>query len=80
MGLDGKGKQGTEGGVSGSARVEPEDELVEVGLQVLAPQPVVDASRPTLEVGVDLVDQGRMRWAGVSPTTWTSCWSEGTLA
>jgi len=42
--------------VSGLAPIELEDEFVEVGLQVFVPQSVVDASRPPLDVGADLVD------------------------
>ena len=45
-----------EGGMAGAAAVEAEDELVEVGLQVLVAQAVVDAERPCLEVGEDAVD------------------------
>ena len=40
---DGDAEQGAEGGVSGAPAVEAEDELVEVGSQVLATQPMVDA-------------------------------------
>ena len=51
----GDAEQGAEGGVPGAATVEAEDELVEIGLEVLAPQPVVDAQGPDLEVGEDPV-------------------------
>ncbi len=49
-------EEGIEGGVAGAAAVKAKDELVEVGLQVLAAQTVVDAERPCLEVGEDAVD------------------------
>jgi hypothetical protein len=39
--------------------VEAEDEFIEVGLQVLAAQPVVDAQGPDLEVGEDPVNPGQ---------------------
>ncbi len=39
-------EQRSEGGVAGSAAVEAEDELVEVGLEVLAAQAMVDARAP----------------------------------
>src|SRR5260370_26851289 len=40
----------------GAPAVEAEDEFIEVGLQVLAAQPVVDAQRPDFEVGEDAVN------------------------
>ena len=43
-------------GVAGSAAVESEDELVEVGLKMLGAQAVIDAERPGLEVSEDPVD------------------------
>jgi len=42
--------------VSGAPAVEAEDEFIEVGLEVLAAQPVVDAQGPNLEVGEDPVN------------------------
>src|SRR3954466_14240047 len=51
----GNAEERSEGGVSGPASVEAEDELVEVGLEVLATQAVIDAERPALEVGEDAV-------------------------
>ena len=39
----GDAEQGAERGVPGTTAVEAEDELVEIGLQVLAAQAVVDA-------------------------------------
>jgi len=39
----GDAEQGTKCGMRGAAAVEAEDELVEIGLQVLAAQAVVDA-------------------------------------
>src|SRR6266567_5511438 len=52
-------EQGAEGGGPGAATVEAEDELVEVGLEVLAAQAVVDAQGPDLEVGEDPVHPGQ---------------------
>ena len=51
----GDAKQGAEGGVTCSAAVEAEDELVEIGLEVLAAQAVIDAQGPDFEVGEDAV-------------------------
>jgi hypothetical protein len=51
---DGDVEQRPEGGVSGVAAIEAEDELVEVGSQMLATQPVVDPERPTFEVSSPL--------------------------
>src|SRR5438045_6492109 len=42
--------------MSGAATVEAEDEFIEVGLEVLAAQPVVNAQGPGLEVGEDPVN------------------------
>ena len=42
----GDAKQGAEGGVPGAAAVEAEDELVEVGLEMLAAQAMIDAPNP----------------------------------
>jgi len=42
--------------VPGTPTVEAEDEFIEVGLEVLAAQPVIDAQGPDLEVGEDPVD------------------------
>src|SRR4051794_11294324 len=53
-----------EGGVSGTASVEAEDELVEVGLEVFAPQAVIDAERPALEIGEDAVGPGQHDMGG----------------
>ena len=41
------------------APVEAEDELVEVGLQVLASEAVVNAQRPGPEVGEDAINSGQ---------------------
>ena len=48
-------EQRAERGMPGAAAVETEDELVEIGLQMLAAQAVVDAQGPDLEVGEDAV-------------------------
>ena len=50
IGVEGETEERAESGVASFASVEAKDELVEVGLQVLAAQPVVDASCPSLEV------------------------------
>ena len=42
--------------MSGAPAVEAEDEFIEVGLEVLAAHPVVDAQGPDLEVGEDPVN------------------------
>ena len=44
--------------MSGTAAIEPEGELVEVGLQVLGPQAAIDAETPGLQVGEDAMDGG----------------------
>jgi hypothetical protein len=49
----GNAEEGSEGSVPGAPAVAPEDEFIEVGLEVLAAQPVVDAQDPNLEVGED---------------------------
>ena len=50
--------------MTGSAAVEAEDELVEVGLQVFVAQAMVDAERPGLEVGEDAVHPGQDKVGG----------------
>src|SRR5246127_3328790 len=40
----------------GAPAVEAKDEFIEVGLEVFAAQPVIDAQGPDLEVGEDPVD------------------------
>src|SRR5919199_6554728 len=52
------------GGMPGTASVEPEDELVEVGLEVLSTQNVIDAEGPALEVGEDAVGPGQHDMGG----------------
>ena len=46
----GDAEEGAERGVRGTATVEAEDELVEMGLQMRAARAVVDTQRPHLEV------------------------------
>src|SRR3954467_7137014 len=53
-----------EGGMSGAASVEAEDELIEVGLEVFSTQAVIDAERPALEVGEDAVGPGQHDMSG----------------
>jgi hypothetical protein len=60
----GDAKERAEGGVSGTASVEAEDELVEVGLEVFSTQAVIDAERPALEVGEDAVGPGQHDMGG----------------
>ena len=43
----------------GAPAVEAEDEFIEVGLEVLAAQPVIDVQGPDLEVGEDPVNPGQ---------------------
>src|SRR5215468_8506798 len=43
-------------GVPGAPAVEAEDKFIEVGLEVFAAQPVIDAQGPDLEVGEDPVN------------------------
>ena len=62
--FDGEAEERAQGGVAGLSSVEAKDELVEVGLQMFAAQPVVDAARPALEVGEDLVDPGKDEMSG----------------
>jgi hypothetical protein len=52
----GDAEEGPECGMSGAPAVEAEDEFIEVGLEVLAAQPVIDAQGPDLEVGEDPVN------------------------
>ena len=68
----GDAEEGAERSVSGAAAVEAEDELIEVGLQVLTAQPVIDAQGPNFEVGEDAVLEGRTTWAAILPTRWRS--------
>ena len=49
----GDAEQRAKCGVPGTAALEAEDELVEIGLQMLAAQAVVDTQRPDLEVRED---------------------------
>src|SRR6516165_7469542 len=55
----GDAEQRAKCGVPGTAAVEAEDELVEIGLQMLAAQAVVDTQRPDLEVREDAVHPGQ---------------------
>ena len=52
----GDAEQRAECGVPDAAAVEAEDELIEIGLEVLAAQTVIDAQGPNLEVGEDPVN------------------------
>ena len=54
------------GGVSGTAAIEPEGELVEVGLQVLGPQAVIDAET-TVSGCRDAMDGGHDDVGGHRP-------------
>ena len=55
----GDAEEGSECGMPGAPAVEAEDEFIEIGLEVLAAQPVVDAQGPDLEVGEDPVNPGQ---------------------
>ena len=46
----GDAEQGSECGVPGAPSVEAENEFIEVGLEVLAAQPMVDAQGPDLRL------------------------------
>ena len=54
--LGGDAEERSECCMSGAPAVEAEDEFVEMGLEVLAAQPVIDAQGPDLEVGEDPVN------------------------
>src|SRR5256885_424355 len=58
-GRDGEAEEAAEGGLGRAAAVEPEGELVEVGLEVLLAQAVVDPQRPPLRVREHAVDPGQ---------------------
>src|SRR5438270_12920663 len=60
----GDAEERAEGGVSGAASVEAEDELVEVGLEVFSTQAMIDAERPALEIGEDAVGPGQHDMSG----------------
>ena len=55
----GDAQQGSECGMPGAPAIEAENKLIEVGLEVLAAQPMIDAQGPDLEVGKDPVDPGQ---------------------
>ena len=55
----GDAEQGAERGMAGAATVEAKDELVEIGLKMIAAQAVIDAQCPDLEVGEDAVHPGQ---------------------
>ena len=65
--IGGAAEERAESSVAGFAAVEAKDELIEIGLQMLATQPVVDASRPSFEVGEDLVDPRQDEVSGGLP-------------
>lgn len=50
LGREADSEEAAEGGMAGSAAVEAEDELVEIGLQMLASEAVIDAQGPGFEV------------------------------
>jgi len=54
----GDAEQGSECGVAGAPSVEAEDEFIEVGLEVLAAQPVIDARAQTLRLEKNPVNPG----------------------
>ncbi len=65
--IGGEAEERAESIVAGFAAVEAKDDLIEIGLQMLAAQPVVDASRPSFEVGEDLVDPRQDEVSGGLP-------------
>ncbi len=65
--IGGEAEERAESIVAGFAAVEAKDDLIEIGLQMLAVQPVVDASRPSFEVGEDLVDPRQDEVSGGLP-------------
>ncbi len=67
MCIGGETEERAESIVAGFAAVEAKDDLIEIGLQMLAAQPVVDASRPSFEVGEDLVDPRQDEVSGGLP-------------
>ncbi len=52
-------EDGVEDGVTSSAAVEAEDDLIEVGLQMLAAATVVDVQCPGFEIGEDAMIPGQ---------------------
>ena len=59
----GDAEQGSECGVPGAPAVEAENEFIEVGLEVLAPQPVIDAQGPDPRLrGGRLLRLEKIRW------------------
>src|SRR5215470_18802626 len=48
----------------GAPAIEAENEFIEVGLEVLAAQPMIDAQGPDLKVGKDPVDPGQHNVSG----------------
>ncbi len=56
----GDAEQGAERGVPGAATVEAEDELVEIGLEMLAAQAVIDAQHLDLEVAITWAAQNQV--------------------
>jgi hypothetical protein len=65
-------EQRAECGMPGAAAVEAEDELVAVGLQVFAAQPVVDAQGPDFKMEKMRCARGRTIGAAMLPMTWGS--------
>ena len=63
FGADGDGEQ-RKVGCRVLRRLEAEEELVEVGLQVFPAQPVIDPTGPALEVGEHLMDPGQDKMCG----------------
>ena len=58
--------------MAGAPAVEAEDKFIEVGLEVLAAHPVVDAQGPDLEVGEDPVNPGQDDMGGHLADDWGS--------
>lgn len=66
----GDAEQGLECGVAGTAAIEAEDKLVEIGVDVLAAQAMIDPQCPDLEIGEDAVaPRQETMWAAILPMT-----------
>jgi hypothetical protein len=75
----GDAEEGSECGMPGSPTVKAEDEFIEVGLEVLAAQPVIDAQGPDLEVGEDPVNPREHNVGGhlADDTATAGTWTAG---
>ena len=58
--------------MSGTAAIEPEGELVEVGLEVLGPQAVIDAETQVFRLEKTRWMAGVTTWAAMDSIVWGS--------